>query len=205
VFAPIETRSRDEVGAMLKTLVPTDQARLVGAMQIIESLLAPMPSPKAPYLLRPPQPGDMGWVVHRHGALYAQEYGWDERFEALVAGIVAKFVDLQDPRRERCWIAERDAQVVGSVFLVKRSKTVAQLRLLLVEPSARGLGIGARLVDECIRFARQRGYRRITLGTNSVLVAARHIYEQAGFRLVRRERHRSFGHDLVGEIWTLDL
>ena len=205
VFAPIETRSRDEVGAMLKGLVPADQARLVGAMQIIESLLGPMPSPKAPYLLRPPQAGDMGWVVHRHGALYAQEYGWDERFEALVAGIVAKFVERHDPRRERCWMAERDGQVVGSVFVVQRSKTVAQLRLLLVEPSARGLGIGARLVDECIRFARQTRYRRIMLWTNSVLVAARHIYEQAGFRLVRRERHRSFGHDLVGEIWTLDL
>jgi len=205
VFAPIETRSRDEVGTMLKGLAPADQTRLVGAMHVIESLLGPAPSPKAPYLLRPPQPGDMGWVVHRHGAVYAQEYGWDERFEALVAGIVAKFVERHDPRRERCWIAERDGEVVGSVFVVKRSKTVAQLRLLLVEPSARGLGIGARLVDECVRFARQMGYRRITLWTNSILVAARHIYQQAGFRLVGRERHRSFGHDLVGEIWTLDL
>ena len=204
-FAPLDVCSRAEASATLKALPATDQARLVGAMDTIETLMGGAPAAKTPYLLRPPQPGDFGWVVHRHGAVYAQEYGWDERFEALVARIVAKFAERHDPRRERCWMAERDGQVVGSVFLVTHSKTVAQLRLLLVEPSARGLGIGARLVAECVRFARQTGYRRVTLWTNSVLLAARHIYEQAGFRLVRRERHQSFGHALVGETWILDL
>jgi DNA-binding MarR family transcriptional regulator/GNAT superfamily N-acetyltransferase len=204
-FGTLDARSRDEIAAMLRGLPAADHRRLIDAMRTIEDVLGGRPEPKAPYLIRPPEPGDMGWVVHRHGALYAQEYGWDEQFEALVATIVAKFVQRYDPKRERCWIAERDGKPAGSVFLVRHSKTVAQLRLLLVEPAARGLGIGARLVSECVRFARRVGYRKITLWTNSVLVAARHIYEKAGFRLVARERHRSFGHALVGETWELKL
>jgi DNA-binding MarR family transcriptional regulator/GNAT superfamily N-acetyltransferase len=204
-FAPLDARSRQEVGALLKRLPATGQRRLLEAMRLIEALLGQAPGARTPYLLRPPRPGDLGWVVHRHGALYAQEYGWDERFEALVARVVAEFVERCDPRRERCWIAEKDGEVVGSVFLVRRSRTVAQLRLLLVEPSARGLGLGRRLVDECLVFARPAGYRKVTLWTNSVLRAARHIYRTAGFRLVHREPHQSFGQALVGETWERRL
>ena len=204
-FAPLNARSSEQVGAMLNRLSTAQQDRLVEAMATIEGLLGERPDPRTPYLLRPHRPGDMGWVVHRHGALYAEEYGWDEQFEALVATIVAKFLEHFDPKRERCWIAERDGQPVGSVFLVKHSKTVAKLRLLLVEPRARGLGIGARLVEECVHFARSVGYRKMILWTNSVLHAARRIYEKAGFRLVHAEPHHSFGHDLIGETWELDL
>jgi N-acetylglutamate synthase-like GNAT family acetyltransferase len=164
------------------------------------------PEPKTPYILRAHQPGDMGWVVHRHGVLYAQEYGYDDTFEALVAEIAAKFIQHFDPKRERCWIAEKDGEIVGSVFLVKKSKTVAKLRLLLVEPSARGLGIGKRLVGECLRFARQVGYKKMVLWTQSELPAARHIYQEAGFRLVQEKKHQSWGRDdLVSQIWEVKL
>jgi DNA-binding MarR family transcriptional regulator/GNAT superfamily N-acetyltransferase len=204
-FAPLNARSREEIGAMLGPLSASEQASLVDAMGAVERLLGAKPESRAPYVLRPPAPGDMGWVVSRHGALYAQEYGFDETFEALVAEIVARFVQSFDARRERCWIAEKDGDNVGAVFVVGKSATVAQLRLLLVEPKARGLGIGARLVDETLRFARQAGYRRIVLWTQSNLAAARAIYQKAGFRLARSERHHSFGHDLVGEYWERKL
>jgi len=205
VFGPLNARSHDEVAAMLGGLSAAQQARVVGAMRTMERLLGGLSEPPAPYRLRPPQPGDLGWVVHRHGAVYAQEYAYDERFEALVAEIVSHFVRHYDAKRERCWIAEQDGEVVGSVFLVERSKTVAQLRLLLVEPQARGSGLGTRLVSECVRFARQAGYRKIMLWTQSELAAARRLYEAAGFRVVRREKNHSFGKDLVSETWELAL
>jgi DNA-binding MarR family transcriptional regulator/GNAT superfamily N-acetyltransferase len=204
-FAPLDARSRSDIGAVLGGLSETGQERLVGAMRTIEGLLGARPEPEVPYVLRTHWPGDMGWVVHRHGVLYAREYGWDERFEALVAEIVAKFIQHYDPKLERCWIAERDGEIVGSVFLVRESEEIAKLRLLLVEPKARGLGIGRRLVEECIRFARQAGYRKITLWTNDVLIAASRIYRGLGFRLVHEEPHHSFGHDLVGQTWELML
>ncbi len=204
-FAPLEARSRDEIGAMLSNLSSVNHSRLIEAMHTMERLLGGQPETKVPYLLRSHQPGDMGWVTHRHGVLYSQEYAWDEQFEALVASIVAKFIQHYDPKKERCWVAEKDGEIVGSVFLVKKSKTVAKLRLLLVEPKARGLGLGTRLVSECVRFARQVGYRKVMLWTNNVLHAARHIYEKTGFRLVHEEPHHSFGHDLIGETWELKL
>jgi len=204
-FALLNARSYRQIEAMLNPLALDDQQRLVTAMRGIQDLLSAQPEQKVPYILRPHQPGDIGWVVHRHGVLYAAEYGWDERFEALVASVVAQFIQNYDPKRERCWIAEMHGEIVGSVFLVKQSDAVAKLRLLLVEPKARGLGIGTRLVGECIRLARQLGYTTLTLWTNSVLLAARHIYVQAGFQLVGQEPHHSFGHDLVGETWELAL
>ncbi len=203
-FAVLDDRSRDEVEGLLAPLPEEDRRRLVTAMETVRGILH-SPGAEAGIELRPPRSGDFGWVVQRHGVLYAREYGWDEHFEALVASIVARFIQHYDPQRERCWLAERDGAVVGCVFLVKQSKTVAKLRLLLVEPEARGLGIGTRLVDECVRFARAGGYRKVTLWTNDVLHAARHIYEAAGFRLVHAEPHHSFGHDLVGETWELKL
>lgn len=203
-FARLDRLSQDQVGEMLSALSGRDRARLTAAMGAIEGLLGTEPASSAA-ILRAPRPGDMGWVVQSHGAVYAGEYGWDATFEALVAEIVAKFVTSFDVSRERCWIAEVDGAPVGSVFLVKASDDVAKLRLLLVDPAARGHGLGQRLVAECIAFARQCGYRRITLWTQSILTAARKIYRDAGFELVAREPHRSFGQDLVGETWEREL
>jgi DNA-binding MarR family transcriptional regulator/N-acetylglutamate synthase-like GNAT family acetyltransferase len=204
-FRTLNARSNEEIAMLLRDLSPTEQKRLTEAMRTIEKLLGGQSEKNASFLIRPHQPGDMGWVVNRHGLLYAQEYGWDEQFEALVAGIVARFIQHYDSRKERCWIAEQDGEIVGSVFLVKQSMKVAKLRLLLVEPRARGQGLGARLVSECLRFARQAGYRKITLWTNSVLHAARHLYEAAGFLRIHQEPHHSFGHDLIAETWELKL
>lgn len=208
-FIPLDRRAGEEVGRMLRELSASDQARLIGAMDTIENLLsgqsAQSKDKPASYLLRFHQPGDMGWVVHRQGLLYWQEHGYDEQFEALCASIVAEFIQNFDAKRERCWIAERDGEIVGSVFLVKKSATIAKLRLLFVEPKARGLGIGRRLVAECISFARQAGYKKITLWTQSHLDAARRIYKDAGFHLVNKKKHHSFSLDLVAETWDLDL
>jgi DNA-binding MarR family transcriptional regulator/N-acetylglutamate synthase-like GNAT family acetyltransferase len=210
-FARLDAASAEEVRTLLADLAPPERERLVGAMDEIEELFGPRPPrlelvrPDAGVVLRPPRPGDLGWVVHRHGVLYAEEYGWDERFEALVAEIMATFVRTFDPARERCWIAELDGKVLGSVFLVRVSDEVAKLRCLLVEPEARGLGIGTRLVDACVDFARSSGYRRVVLWTNSVLVDARRLYERAGFRRVHEEPNRDFGKEEVAETWERDL
>jgi DNA-binding MarR family transcriptional regulator/N-acetylglutamate synthase-like GNAT family acetyltransferase len=204
-FAGLDNSSNDDVAVMLGRLTASEQERMVKAMQAIEGMLRTPGTDKPSYLLRPHQPGDMGFVVARHGELYAEEHGWEISFEALVAEIVAEFIKSFEPKRERCWMAEIDGDAVGSVFLVKASDTVAKLRLLLVEPKARGLGIGRRLVDECIRFARQSGYKSITLWTQSILTPARRIYQNAGFRRVREEPHTSFGHDLIGETWERAL
>jgi DNA-binding MarR family transcriptional regulator/GNAT superfamily N-acetyltransferase len=204
-FAVLDKRSSDEVVEMLNGLAEQDQQRLLKAMQTIQSLLDGTFRFAEPFVLRAHEPGDMGWVAHRHGVLYSQEYGWDQQFEALVAQIVSDFIKHFKPDRERCWIAEMDGEIVGSVFVVQAGDTVAKLRLLLVEPKARGLGLGGRLVDECIRFARRAGYQKLTLWTNSILVEARHIYQNKGFTLVSQEPHHSFGHDLVGENWDLAL
>jgi DNA-binding MarR family transcriptional regulator/GNAT superfamily N-acetyltransferase len=207
-FRPLDARSNRQVAAMLEQLPDPRRKLLIDAMHTIESVIDPHSKRDnaASYVLRPHRPGDMGWVVHRHGALYWKEYGYDERFEALVAKIVGQFVERFDSRREHCWIAEKDGEIVGSVFLVAKSKTVAKLRLLLVEPSARGLGIGRRLVAECVRFAREAGYRKMMLWTQSELGAARHLYQEAGFTLVARQRHRSWGRkDLVSETWAMKL
>jgi ribosomal protein S18 acetylase RimI-like enzyme len=204
-FAPLDARSDRDVAAILEELSPAERKRLVDAVQTVHSLLGDQPESKTPYLLRPHQPGDMGWIVHRQAILYAEEYGWDETYEALAAEIVAQFIKNYDPKRERCWIAERDGARVGAVFVAKASDEVAKLRLLHVESEARGLGIGKRLVEECVRFSRQAGYQKITLWTQSILDAARHIYKQAGFRVMREEQHHSFGKDLTAETWELDL
>jgi DNA-binding MarR family transcriptional regulator/GNAT superfamily N-acetyltransferase len=206
VFHALDVRSADEIERILRPLDGGARRALVASMQSIESLLGgKLVAGGSSYVVRGPAPGDLGWIVHRHGVLYAEEYGWDARFEGLVAGIVAQFAADYDGARERCFIAERDGVVVGSVFCVAHSRTVAKLRLLLVEPSARGHGIGARLIDECIRFARAAGYRRMELWTNSVLREARRLYERAGFVLVDEEPHHSFGKRLVAQTFRLML
>lgn len=204
VFADLDERSVRQVSELLGSLTDEDQRRLVSSMETIRGVLEPAPE-RHPYLIRPLQPGDLGWVVHRHGVLYSQEYGWDQTFEALVARVVADYVEHHDPRCEDAWIAEVDGEPVGSVFCCRKDDTTAQLRLLLVEPRVRGSGIGSRLVRECVRFATRVGYAQMMLWTNDVLVSARRIYEAAGFRLVDEEPHHSFGHDLVGQFWLLDL
>ena len=202
-FAKLDRSSRDDVARALRPLSDADQRRLTAAMSTIEGLLDGKQACAA--TLREPRPGDMGWVVQSHGAQYASEYGFDSSFEALVADIAAKFLSSFDASRERCWIAELDGAPVGSVFLVRHDDEVAKLRLLLVEPAGRGHGLGRRLVAECIAFARACGYRRITLWTQSILTAARNIYQDAGFVLVKTEPHRSFGQNLIGETWEMKL
>ncbi len=204
-FAKLDRLSQEQVASMLDELPAIARRRLTGAMSAIESLLGVSPAAPRCAILRAPRPGDMGWVVQSHAALYASEYGFDSTFEGLVADIAAKFLASFDASRERCWIADSDGAQVGSVFLVKDSDTVAKLRLLLVDPAARGQGLGQRLVTECIGFARQCGYRRITLWTQSILLAARKIYQDAGFALVASEPHRGFGQSLIGETWELKL
>jgi DNA-binding MarR family transcriptional regulator/N-acetylglutamate synthase-like GNAT family acetyltransferase len=202
-FAPLDQRSRQEIGAMLSRLPEPAQEALVNSMQSITRLLSDGPQPD--WTTRHPAPGDIGWVIERHAALYAAEYGLDYRFEALVAQVAGAFLDNHDPACERAWIAERNGVRLGSVFLVRKTHDIGKLRLLLVEPSARGLGVGKRLVEDCIGFARQAGYRCVTLWTNDVLLAARNIYRAAGFQLVSSTPHSDFGPPMVGEEWELDL
>ena len=201
-FRSLDEASQSEVVSMLKRLSAPEQNQLTEAMNSIRRLLG---ESDTSYLLRDPRPGDMGWIVHRQAVLYAQEYGWNTEYEALVAEIVAKYLRDFDPRWERCWIAEKDGSVVGSAFVVREDDATAKLRLLYVDPCARDLGVGSRLVDECLRFARQVGYRKMVLWTNSILADARRLYERAGFELVEEEPHHSFGKDLVGQVWSRDL
>jgi DNA-binding MarR family transcriptional regulator/GNAT superfamily N-acetyltransferase len=203
-YAPIEQYTNDEVGALIAALSESGQRQLIDAMQTIETLMTPEQT-GVPYILRPPRPGDFGWVAARHGVIYATEYGWDERIEALCAEIVAAYVRNHDPKKECCWIAERNGVNIGCVFLVKEDDETARLRLLLVDPQARGLGIGTRLVEECLRFSRRAGYRRVTLWTHRVLEGARKIYIAAGFKLTREWTHDDFGKTLVAETWELEL
>jgi DNA-binding MarR family transcriptional regulator/N-acetylglutamate synthase-like GNAT family acetyltransferase len=206
VFARLDQASARDIGGMLNKLAPPEQKKLTRSMSVIQGLIESTPNSKPAYILRTHQPGDMGWMVQRHGILYSQEYGYDEHFEALVAKIAAEFIQNLDTRRERCWIAEKDGENVGCVLLVKKSQTVAKLRVLLVEPSARGLGIGHRLVEECVQFARRTGYKKIMLWTQSELTAARRIYQKCGFRLVGKQRHDSWGRtNLIAETWELKL
>lgn len=205
-YAPLDQASRNEIGALLQPLGEAGRGRLMQAVQAMENLLQPQPAePPSPITLRPHRPGDIGWVISRHGAVYAEEYGWDISFEALVAEIGANFLKKFNPAWEAAWIAEKDGERVGSVFVVRQSAKVAKLRLLLVEPAARGHGLGVRLVQTCEDFARSKGYRKMVLWTNGNLLEARRIYERAGYRLVKAEPHHSFGHDLIGEYWEKPL
>ncbi len=207
-FAPLDQQAKAEIGALLAVLPDGEQERLVESMGRIEALLDPpafRQTGAGGWTLRLPLPGDIGWVVSRHGALYSQEYGFDARFEALVAKVAGQFLTTHDPVRERCWIAERNGVRLGSVFLVRESEDVGRLRLLIVEPAARGLGLGKALVSACIAFARSAGYRRLTLWTNDVLLAARGIYVGAGFHLIASAPHSDFGPPMVGEDWEMDL
>ena len=204
VFEILNRRSAEENRKLLAQLSDDQQRRVLGAMSVIRELLDASPKPM-PVVIRALTSGDYGWVVQRHGALYRQEDGWDESFEALVARIVADYIDRRDPQRENAWIAEADGESVGCIFCVKKEEKVAQLRLLLVEPRARGTGVGTRLVDECMRFARRAGYDEMMLWTNDVLVDARRLYERFGFKLVEEEPHESFGHKLVGQNWSVRL
>jgi len=205
LFASLDHQSSSQVAEILGALPENQQSRLISALREAEKALSGDSNPPSEPTLRTHRPGDMGWVIHRHGVLYAQEYGWDATFEALVAEIAAQFVNSFDPKRERCWIAELNGEPMGSVFLVKHTDQIAKLRLLLVEPEARGHGIGRLLVDECVKFARDCGYSKIVLWTQSILTAARKIYERAGFKLVKSEPNRAFGAELVAETWELDL
>jgi DNA-binding MarR family transcriptional regulator/GNAT superfamily N-acetyltransferase len=207
VFKKLNALSDEQAGGVLEELAPTARMELIDCMRSIESILMKVDRSRVPYILRPHRVGDMGWVVHREGLGYAEQFGWDETFEVLAAKIVSEFIANYQPARERCWIAEVDGQNVGHIFLVKHptQPDTAKLRLLFVEPSARGMGLGDALVKECVRFARSAGYRKVILWTQSILTAAHRIYERAGFRLVKEEPHHSFGKDLVGQEWELDL
>ena len=205
LWAAMNERSRQDIADLLAELPIARQDRLVKALETVESLLDEPPEKRVPFTLRPHQPGDLGWIIRRQTQLYATEYGWDGTFEAMLAEISAKFIRKFDPKSDNCWIAERNGEIAGSVFLVRAGKTTGQLRMLYVEPSARGLGIGQSLVTACIADARAKGYKKLMLWTNDILVSARKIYIAAGFRLIREEKHDSFGKKLVGQFWSLDL
>ena len=204
-FAILNERSCKEAEALLLSLSGEEHYRLLHAMKIIENTLGTEPKSLTPYLLRPYEPGDIGWIIHRHGVVYSEKYGFDETFEALVAEILVKFIRKHDPKRECIWLAEQDGERIGSVMIVDGGDRVAQLRLLLVEPKARGKGIGKRLINECINFSRRNRYRKIKLWTQSNLLEARNLYVKAGFELVDESPHKSFGHDLIAEFWELPL
>lgn len=204
-FQKLDARQRKVLETMLEPVSSSECGDLVDSMRRIRRILSPEVPEKDGYVLRELSPGDIGWITHRQGRLYYEEYGWDERFEALIAEILSNFVLKFDPTREKAWVAERDGEITGSIFCVAKTRTEAALRLLYVEPAARGLGLGTRLVDECVAFARDAGYRKISLWTNSVLHSARRIYEHKGFRLIKEEKHQSFGKNLVGQNWELDL